>query len=329
MGYGVVFVLTVFLAWFACGKVRVRLLAAFVLDNPNERSLHKAPVPRGGGVGIWLAVFPLWVAGDIILGQLEEHFFLMLGTAALIVISWLDDKKSLSPQQRFMVHLAAVACGIIALPINLMVFQGVFPLLLDRALAGFAWLWFINLTNFMDGIDGITAAETSHLAIGFLLLGAFIPALPASSTIIAVLLLGGVIGFLVWNWHPAKLFMGDVGSIPLGFLLGYLMLLLAVHGYLGVAVCLPLYYVADASITLIRRIYEKKKFWQAHREHFYQQAALVAGHVRTLKPIIGANLGLLAICFATIKISPFVLLLAPLLVISLLWYLKRLSQPKG
>jgi UDP-N-acetylmuramyl pentapeptide phosphotransferase/UDP-N-acetylglucosamine-1-phosphate transferase len=308
--------------WFTCKQVRNRLLAASVMDTPNERSLHKTPVPRGGGIGIWFSLFPIWIIVDIINGHLAQHFFIMLGTACLIIVSWMDDKASLLARQRFMVHLVAVVCGLISLPIHQFVFQGVFPLWLDRAVAGFAWLWFINLTNFMDGIDGISGAQTAHISLSFIiitLLSSFLP----QDTVLAACLLGGAIGFLMWNWHPAKLFLGDVGSIPIGFLLGYLMMVLAVNGYLGIALTLPLYYVADSTITLLRRLAEKKKFWEAHREHFYQKSALVVGHLKTLKPIMLTNVGLLLISVLSLQLSPWLLLLAPLLVAGLLWYLNK------
>jgi UDP-N-acetylmuramyl pentapeptide phosphotransferase/UDP-N-acetylglucosamine-1-phosphate transferase len=315
------------LSWFICGKVRGHLLAASILDNPNERSMHTAPVPRGGGIAIWLTVFPVWILYDLFNGQFFEHFFIMLGAGALIIVSWLDDKKSLPARERFMVHILAVALGLISLPITHYVFQGILPLWLDRVVAGFAWLWFINLTNFMDGIDGLSGAQTAHTGIGFIIIAALSAAIPETSLIIAACITGAALGFLVWNWHPAKLFLGDVGSIPLGYLLGYLLMILAVNGYLGIALALPLYYVADASITLIRRMVEKKKFWQAHREHFYQKATLGTGSpVQVVIPIIITNIGLLLISVVALTVNVWLLLLAPLLVAGLLWYLNCMKN---
>ncbi|MBY0427681.1 MAG: glycosyltransferase family 4 protein, partial [Alphaproteobacteria bacterium] len=280
----------------------------------------------GGGLAIWLTVFPIWIAYDIFTGQLAAHLCLMIGTAALITVSWIDDKKSLPARERFMVHVLAVALGLISLPIDHFVFQGVLPLWLDRVVAGFAWIWFINLTNFMDGIDGISGAQSIHTSLAFIIIAAILGSM-LQHTIIAECIFGASIGFLIWNWHPAKLFMGDVGSIPLGYLLGFLMMMLAINGYLGVAITIPLYYVADASLTLIRRMIEKKKFWQAHREHFYQQAALGAkSPIPVVKAIIAANIGLLLISVGALTVSVWLLLFAPLLISGLLWYLKGLRK---
>lgn len=326
MIYLFIILLCTTLSAFLCGKARDQLLAAAVMDNPNERSMHNVPIPRGGGIGIWLTVFPVWVIYDIIKGQLPQHALLMIATAALIFISWLDDKNSLPARKRFAVHILAVALGVIAIPIDHMVFQGLLPLWLDRIIAGFAWLWFINLTNFMDGIDGLSGAQTVHTTIGFMLMAALVTIIAEHNIIIAACLCGAALGFLVWNWHPARLFLGDVGSIPIGFLLGYLMIEMASEGFLGIALTLPLYYVADASMTLIRRMIEKKKFWQAHREHFYQKAALAAGSPKpVVKAVIITNTGLLVVCVVAFALNAWALVLGPLLVAGLLWYLKRLS----
>ncbi len=313
--------------WFCCGKVRDTLLAASIMDHPNERSMHAAPVPRGGGIALWITVCPIWILYDVITGQCSPHFFLMLGAAGVIAVSWMDDKKSLPAHTRFMVHILAVATGLASFPFDDMVFQGIFPLWLDRFMAGLAWLWFMNLTNFMDGIDGLSGVQTTHTAIGFILFATLSSGFPHNDIILAACLAGSALGFLIWNWHPARLFLGDVGSIPVVYLLGYLMVNLAIHGYLGIAITLPLYYVADASITLLRRILEKKKFWHAHREHFYQQATLGAGSpVPVVKAIMIANGALLLLSIAAITLSVWVLVFAPLLVAGLLWYLMRMSN---
>ena len=133
-------------------------------------------------------------------------------------------------------------------------FQGWLPAALDMAAAALLWVWFVNLYNFMDGIDGIAGSETAAIGIGLALFAiAGIgndPALAAPAAVIAA----AAIGFLVWNWAPARIFLGDVGSVPLGYLLGFLLLAAASRGHWKLALILPLYFLADATITLLRRL---------------------------------------------------------------------------
>jgi UDP-N-acetylmuramyl pentapeptide phosphotransferase/UDP-N-acetylglucosamine-1-phosphate transferase len=145
------------------------------------------------------------------------------------------------------------------------------PASIERAGAFVAGVWFVNLVNFMDGIDWMTVAEvvpmtTAILALG---LGGVIGALP---TVIAAALLGAILGFAPFNRPVAKVFLGDVGSLPIGLLLGWILLQLAGSGHLAAAVILPLYYLADATITLVGRFARGEPIWQAHRTHFYQRA---------------------------------------------------------
>ncbi|MBI3419750.1 MAG: glycosyltransferase family 4 protein [Proteobacteria bacterium] len=304
-----------------CGFLRPRLAP----DRPNERSLHQAPVPRGGGVALWLIVLPVWIAVLALSGKIGAHFPLLFGAVLLIGVSWCDDHKPLPTSLRLFVQLIAVVMGISLLPADHAVFSKAIPPWLDSALAGFCWLWFINLTNFMDGIDGLSGVQTAYLGLGFTLI-AMLAALPlGNAMVLAVGLFAAALGFLWWNWPPARLFLGDVGSIPLGYLLGYLLLLLAAQGHLLIALALPLYYLADSGLTLLRRVVEGKKFWQAHREHFYQKAALAAGHKPVLYAVMAGNAALLLVCLLSLKLGIWILAAAPLLVGLLLWYLRFLS----
>jgi UDP-N-acetylmuramyl pentapeptide phosphotransferase/UDP-N-acetylglucosamine-1-phosphate transferase len=238
-----------------------------ILDHPNDRSLHEMPKPRGGGWGIAAGM----IAGCLILGptkaQLIVAWPLAAGALALMAVSWLDDLKPLPPLPRFGVQLAVVALGTMRL--SGYVFQGWLPEPLDHALTAIIWLWFINLFNFMDGMDGLAGIE--GIAIAF---GLFLITPEHASTMVLV---GAILGFLVWNWSPSRIFMGDVGSIPLGYLLAYLLFRAAENGHWLAVVILPLYFLVDASFTLLKRLARREKVWKAHREHFYQQA-VQAGH---------------------------------------------------
>jgi UDP-N-acetylmuramyl pentapeptide phosphotransferase/UDP-N-acetylglucosamine-1-phosphate transferase len=168
------------------------------------------------------------------------------------------------------------------------------PFWLDRTIMIIGWAWFINLYNFMDGIDGITGVESISISAGvcftFSIAGISNPFAGGLSTLI----IGACLGFLALNWHPAKIFLGDVGSIPLGYLCGFLLLTLAVKGQLIPALIIPAYYLADSGITLMRRAARGEKVWQAHREHFYQIAAQRLGrHDRVVWRIIATNIGLI------------------------------------
>lgn len=235
-----------------------------ILDLPNERSSHARPTPRGGG----LAVTPIVLAGWLILAglgmALSGQLIVMGAALALLLLSWQDDRRSLPAWLRLAVHLAAVAAGLAALPDHQFVFQGVLPFWADRLAAAILWVWFLNLYNFMDGIDGITGVETLCIAAGLILMS------PAQAQ--GAVLAGASLGFLVLNWHPAKIFLGDSGSVPLGYLLAWLLLRLAAQGLWAPALILPAYYLADATITIAKRALRREKIWQAHRQHFYQRA---------------------------------------------------------
>ncbi len=135
-----------------------------------------------------------------------------------------------------------------------------------------AGLWFVNLVNFMDGIDWMTVAEVVPVTGAILLLGlaGTVAPLPA---LVAAALLGAILGYAPFNKPVAQIFLGDVGSLPIGLLLGWLLLWLAATGHLAAALILPLYYLADATITLVWRIARREPIWHAHRTHFYQRAS--------------------------------------------------------
>jgi len=240
------------------------------LDQPNERSSHVNPTPRGGGIAILAVLLPVWAALALAGAVPAAILAAVAAAAGLAAISFLDDLKDLPAGWRLLVQAAAVAAGLAVLPGAGGVFQGILPVWLDLALTALLWLWFVNLFNFMDGIDGITGCEAGFLGVGIAVAALF--GGPEGDIWLGLTLAAAVLGFLKWNWHPARVFMGDVGSIPLGFLLGFLLLALAARGQWAAALLMPLYYLGDASWTLARRLLRGEKIWQAHREHCYQRA---------------------------------------------------------
>jgi len=204
------------------------------------------------------------------------------------------------------------------------VFQGLLPPVLDYALTALVWLWFVNLYNFMDGIDGITGGQTAAIGFGVALVG-FLSLDPNGGSLPLGLALGATaLGFLAWNWAPAKLFLGDVGSIPLGYLTGWLLLGMAGEGRWAPALILPLYYLVDATVTLLRRAARFEKIWHAHREHFYQRAVQAGlGHAAVVLRILAANVVLIGLAVLGLEWPWVAAVLAFLVVGGLLWELTR------
>jgi UDP-N-acetylmuramyl pentapeptide phosphotransferase/UDP-N-acetylglucosamine-1-phosphate transferase len=207
-----------------------------------------------------------------------------------------------------LLQAVAVAVVIIVLPAGLRVIP-LLPWWVERALMGLAVLWLVNLVNFMDGIDWITVVEIVPITAALTIFG-WSGALPPDATTTALALCGALIGFAPFNRPVAKLFLGDVGSLPLGLLLGWLLILLAEHHF-AAALLLPLYYVADATITLLRRFVRGERITQAHRSHFYQQAVDGGlGVYAVVTRIFAVNVVLALLAAATLHASPGIALLA-------------------
>ena len=262
-----------------------------ILDRPNERSSHLVPTPRGGGIAVIAAVALAWTALAWAGAAPSGVFAIALGAIFLAAVSWIDDLRGLPPLVRLTAQAVAVALGISVLP------QPVTALQLGGI--GLVWIWWINLFNFMDGIDGLAASEAAAIGAGLLLFaGLGVGADPALRALAAAVT-GAVAGFLFWNWSPARIFLGDVGSVPLGYLLGFLLLELAARGHWLTALILPLYFLADATITLLRRLLRGERVWQAHREHFYQRAMQGGlGHAAVVERVIAADLLLIGFAWA-------------------------------
>jgi UDP-N-acetylmuramyl pentapeptide phosphotransferase/UDP-N-acetylglucosamine-1-phosphate transferase len=292
------FASTALLVGLAIAALIPLLRKSRVLDHPNDRSSHLVPTPRGAGAAVIPLVAGLWIAVDIGWGQSTSHALVWPALSALLLcaLSWFDDVKGLPPLVRFCAHIFVVAVLLYVQPSDVLYAQGLLPVWADRLVAGFVWVWFINLFNFMDGIDGISGVETLAIGLGITAMTFGSSFLIEPLALPAVVLAGAALGFLALNWHPAKIFLGDSGSVPLGLLLGWLLLELAAAGYWAAALILPLYYLADATITLLRRFARHEKIWQAHRQHFYQRA--VAGglsHSRVSSMIALANAGLIVL----------------------------------
>jgi UDP-N-acetylmuramyl pentapeptide phosphotransferase/UDP-N-acetylglucosamine-1-phosphate transferase len=279
-------------SWAASGLMTGWLRRRLILDHPVERSSHAEPVPKGCGVAVTAVLLLAWL-GLAVAGLAPPETLLVCCLAfALAALSWLNDVTDLPPAPRLVVHLLIATVGLLTLPDRGHVFQGLLPREFDQAATVLLWTWFLNLFNFMDGIDGITAVETGTIGVGLAVVAA-LSGIASGYVLLVAALAAAALGFLPWNWHPARVFLGDAGSVPLGFAAGWLLLLLASRGFWAPALLLPLYYLADATLTLLRRLARGEAIWRAHKGHFYQRALAPDGdHAAVALSILAGNLGL-------------------------------------
>ncbi|HZT24516.1 MAG TPA: glycosyltransferase family 4 protein [Pseudolabrys sp.] len=279
----------------------------YAVAKPNARSSHKQPTPQGGGIAVLLA----FACALVFIPPTLTLYAACAAALVLGALGALDDLHTLDPTPRLVLQALAVSGTIALLPAEFHVFSSL-PAWFERALLAIGLLWFVNLTNFMDGIDWMTAAEMVPLT-GALALCGLAGALPADAALAAAALCGALMGFAPFNRPVARLFLGDVGSLPIGLLAGWLLIRLG-DRHLAAAVLLPLYYVLDATITLIRRYMRGESVMQAHRQHFYQQAVdnglevkAVIARVMLLNLIL---IALAAICIAIPSLAVHLAMLA-------------------
>ncbi|MBY4676410.1 glycosyl transferase [Marinobacterium arenosum] len=288
----IAFLLSLASAWALTGLVRHYAVKRSLMDIPNGRSSHSVPTPRGGGLAIILVLLPL-LAWQWQLGWLGDSTLLALlaPTLLLALVGWLDDLWSLPAKARFAVQGIAALAGLLALQAlpTLPLFGWQLPLdgwLLPLLLL--VLLWLTNLYNFMDGIDGIAALEAISVLAGAALLLAGLG--EAARSALLLLLCAPLVGFLVWNFPPARIFMGDVCSAPLGLLLGLLGVWLAAQTGLNLWAWLILLgvFVVDASWTLLVRMLSGQRWSQPHRSHSYQILARRCGGHRPVSLAVAA-----------------------------------------
>jgi Fuc2NAc and GlcNAc transferase len=280
-----------------------------LLDIPNERSSHKQPTPRGGGIGIVVG-FSVGLVLLGLAGLAEPGVVLGIGGAGLITafVGLMDDLNDLKPQRRLAAHIAAATW--------LLVFVGGMPPL-DLGFARLEWgvighvigligaVWLLNLYNFMDGIDGIAAGEAVYVALAAIpfLLAWQIPTVASISVVLAL----ACLGFLYWNWPPAKIFMGDVGSGFLGIVFAGLAFASGQQQPLALWLWLILLgvFVVDATTTLLKRIANGERWYTPHRTHMYQLLAQHwQGHKRVTISVLLLNVFWLLPCAALVYALP-------------------------
>jgi UDP-N-acetylmuramyl pentapeptide phosphotransferase/UDP-N-acetylglucosamine-1-phosphate transferase len=278
------------------------LLLKHALAKPNARSSHRIPTPQGAGIAVIAAT--LVVAGAILAGAEASHVNIPVAvfgaTLFIAIVGFADDVKFIPVLTRLLLQAAAVGAIVLTAPTDLRIVPAC-PLWIERGLLLLAGLWFVNLVNFMDGLDWMTVAEVVPVTAAMVVLGS-LGELPVSPTIVAAALCGAMAGFAPFNRPVAKIFLGDVGSLPIGLLLGWCLLQLAWHQQFAAALLLPLYYLADTTVTLLRRLVRREPFWAAHRSHFYQRATDNGFTVwRVVSEVFVLNLALAALAIASTK----------------------------
>lgn len=273
------------LTWLVVWRIREFALTHRILDVPNARSSHTQPTPRGGGLGIvvtlMLALAFLWWRSAI-----DVHVMLALGLGGLAVawVGHLDDRRGVTAGQRLRVHFVAAVLAIWLLSVGPGAqppFSDI-PSWLSYVLLVLGIVWSINLFNFMDGIDGIAASEGLFVSLATALL-ITLKGGPEGWVSLALVAAGAHCGFLLWNWPPAKIFMGDVGSGFLGFWFSALAVALHLQGTLSIwtSICLTSIFIADATLTLFVRASRGERVYEAHRSHVYQRLARrLASHAK-------------------------------------------------
>jgi UDP-N-acetylmuramyl pentapeptide phosphotransferase/UDP-N-acetylglucosamine-1-phosphate transferase len=258
-----------------------------LLDHPNERSLHTLPTPRTGGIAILAGIFsaiPVWL---FTMGGDSSIVWLVIGTALIAGLSFLDDRRGLPVVVRFFGHMVGACLVVLGAGFTLpTLFPGlpvVWPAWMGLGLSTLFLVWMVNLYNFMDGMDGFAGGMTLIGFGTFALLGLYAGNLPFASLSLAIAAAAG--GFLVHNFPPARIFMGDSGSAALGLLSGGLSLWGSQEGIFPFWTALLVFspFIVDASVTLVRRLSRGERVWQAHKSHYYQRLVQSGwGHRKTV-----------------------------------------------
>ena len=274
------------------------LLSRHVLAHPNERSSHSTATPEGAGYGVMVAL--LVVSGVLVFsGALPPPSLVpvLVGAAVLTVVGGLDDAHALAVSWRLLAQTLVALSVVLMLPQDFRLLPDLLPLGIERALLVVGVVGFINAVNFLDGLDWMTVAQVVPMTLGVAIL-AGVGAVPASIGLLALALLGAMLGFAYFNKHPAQIFLGDAGSLPIGLVLAYALIYVA-EAHIVSAILLALYTLADSTVTLVRRARAGERVFSAHRSHFYQRA--VAGGLKV--PQVTARVFWLGLWLMTLAIA--------------------------
>jgi UDP-N-acetylmuramyl pentapeptide phosphotransferase/UDP-N-acetylglucosamine-1-phosphate transferase len=305
------------------------LLQRYALARPNARSSHRIPTPQGAGIAV-ISTTIVVACGWAAWANVAIPPALVIATIVITLVGFADDVISLPVLVRLALQAVCVGAVVFTAPEEAHIVPAL-PLAAERGLILVAGIWFVNLVNFMDGLDLMTVAEVVPVTAALLLLG-LLGDLSWPAVLIATALCGAMLGFAPFNKPVAKVFLGDVGSLPIGLLLGWCLLELAWHEQPAAALLLPAYYLADSTITLFRRIVRREPFWSAHRSHFYQRATDNGFAVpRVIGEVFALNLMLAALALLTVRAGSVSVTLTALLAAAILvaFVLRRFSRPQS
>jgi UDP-N-acetylmuramyl pentapeptide phosphotransferase/UDP-N-acetylglucosamine-1-phosphate transferase len=276
------------------------LLVRYVMAHPNTRSSHKQATPQGAGIAVVAALFLVLMAVQLWSPQAVSGpllFPVILAAIGLAVLGLIDDARPLPVILRLAAQVLAALLIAFSLPRDLRIFPDALPFWAERGLIVLGTVYLINAINFLDGIDWITVAQVVPMTLGVAVL-AYLGATPPNIGVLALALLGAMLGFAVFNKHPAQVFLGDAGSLPIGLLLA-LMLIFVAGWNLVAAILLALYTLADSGVTLIRRGYNREPIYEAHRSHFYQRAVISGMSV----PVVSLRVFVLCLLLAALAVA--------------------------
>lgn len=290
----VVFCVTAFVAtMILTGVIRQAALQRQIMDIPNSRSSHSVPTPRGGGLAIVAVLLVMFVVMPMFYPDLEFYAWLIVGACAPVALIGLwDDFHHVAARWRLLIHFVSLSFAVIYLgkmPAISLFGYSYEPGFLVAAAAVLSMVWLLNLFNFMDGIDGIAAMEVITAGIAIALLSWIVKS-DSLYWILPLVMAFSAAGFMIWNFPPAKIFMGDVGSGFIGALLGVLAISASWvdQSLLWAWIILLGVFVVDATVTLLRRLLRGDKVYQAHRSHAYQYASRLYGSHLPVTIAVGA-----------------------------------------
>ncbi len=309
-----IYIILLLISFLLTYFIKNYMIKKSLVASVNERSSHTVPTPHGGGIAIAIT----WFIGLFYLyfiGQIENNlFYALLFGAVISIVSFFDDIYELSPKLRLIIQAIVAIGGLYFLGGFETLTFGVFDIqnpIITNIFAFFMIIWFINLYNFLDGINGYAGSEALFLAVaGFILFGG------NHFLVLAV----AVLGFLYWNWNKAKIFMGDVGSTLLGYNVAIFTIYYANQEPTNFWIWIILFgvYWFDATLTLIRRKLNKERLSLAHKKHAYQRLTQVGwSHYKVTNYSIMLNILLFAIVYFISNIFVAFLLAFVVLVLSM------------